>query len=204
MKIICIGHNYAEHNHELFGGYEGDPVFFLKPDTALLRNHQPLYYPRFTSDLQYEVELVLRVCRLGRGIDQKFAHRYYTEIGIGIDFTARDLQRECKAKGLPWEVCKAFDYSAPVSPEFVPIATLRDPADISFSLELNGRTVQQGSSRSMIYSFDRIIAHVSTYLTLRMGDLIFTGTPSGVGAVCIGDALVAKLEGQEMLRVNIK
>ncbi|MDR3297208.1 MAG: fumarylacetoacetate hydrolase family protein [Prevotellaceae bacterium] len=204
MKIICIGHNYAEHNQELFGGYEGEPVFFMKPDTALLRNHQPLYYPRFTHDLQYELELVLRVCRLGRGIDQKFAHRYYSEIGLGIDFTARDLQRECKAKGLPWELCKSFDYSAPVSPEFVPMSTLRDPADIRFSLDLNGRTVQQGSSRNMIYGFDRIVAHVSSYVTLRMGDLIFTGTPAGVGAVSIGDVLVAKLEGREMLRVAIR
>ncbi len=204
MKIICIGHNYAEHNKELFGGYEGDPVFFMKPDTALLRNNQPLYYPKFTKDLQYEVELVLRIGKLGRGVSERFAHRYFSEIGIGIDFTARDVQRECKEKGLPWEVCKSFDYSAPVSPEFVEIASLPDASDIKFSLELNGETVQQGSSADMIFGFNRIVSHVSGYVTLKMGDLIFTGTPSGVGGVKIGDMLVAKLEGKPMLRVEIR
>jgi len=204
MKIICIGHNYSEHNKELFGGYEGNPVFFMKPDTALLRNNQPLYYPKFTKDLQYEVELVLRIGKLGRGVSERFAHRYFSEIGVGIDFTARDVQRECKEKGLPWEACKSFDYSAPVSPEFVALTSLPDVANIKFSLELNGKTVQQGSSRDMIFGFNRIVSHVSDYVTLKMGDLIFTGTPSGVGPVRIGDVLVAKLEGKPMLTVEIK
>jgi 2-keto-4-pentenoate hydratase/2-oxohepta-3-ene-1,7-dioic acid hydratase in catechol pathway len=204
MKIICIGHNYAEHNKELFGGYEGAPVFFMKPDTALLRNNQPLYYPKFTKDLQYEVELVLRIGKLGRGVGERFAYRYFSEIGVGIDFTARDVQRECKEKGLPWEACKSFDYSAPVSPEFVEIASLPDASNIKFSLELNGKTVQQGSSADMIFGFNRIVSHVSSYVTLKMGDLIFTGTPSGVGAVKIGDVLVAKLEGKPMLWLEIR
>jgi 2-keto-4-pentenoate hydratase/2-oxohepta-3-ene-1,7-dioic acid hydratase in catechol pathway len=204
MKIICIGHNYAEHNKELFGGYEGNPVFFMKPDTALLRNNAPMYYPKFTQDLQYEVELVLRIGKLGRGVSERFAHRYFSEIGIGIDFTARDVQRECKEKGLPWEVCKSFDYSAPVSPEFVPLSSLPDVDNIKFSLELNGKIVQQGSSADMIFGFNRIVSHVSNYVTLKMGDLIFTGTPSGVGPVKIGDVLVAKLEGKPMLTVEIK
>ena len=204
MKIICIGHNYAEHNKELFGGYEGDPVFFMKPDTALLRNNAPMFYPKFTQDLQYEVELVLRVGKVGRGISEKFAPRYYSEIGVGIDFTARDVQRECKQKGLPWEVCKSFDFSAPVSPEFVSLASLPDPESINFSLELNGKTVQQGNSRDMIFGFSRIVSYLSNYLTLKIGDLIFTGTPSGVGAVKIGDVLVAKLEDKPMLTVKIK
>lgn len=204
MKIICIGHNYSEHNKELFGGYEGEPVFFMKPDTALLRNNQPLYYPKFTKDLQYEVELVLRISKLGRGVSERFAHRYFSEVGVGIDFTARDVQRECKEKGLPWEACKSFDYSAPVSPEFVEIASLPDASNIKFSLELNGKTVQQGCSADMIFGFNRIVSHVSGYVTLKMGDLIFTGTPSGVGAVKIGDVLTAKLEGKPMLTVEIR
>jgi 2-keto-4-pentenoate hydratase/2-oxohepta-3-ene-1,7-dioic acid hydratase in catechol pathway len=204
MKIICIGYNYSEHSKELLGENAGAPVFFMKPDSALLRNNQPLYYPKFTQDLQYEVELVLRICRLGRNISERFAHRYYTEVGVGIDFTARDVQRECRQKGLPWEVCKSFDYSAPVSPQFVELSALRDAADVRFSLELNGKTVQQGSSSEMIFGFNRIVSYVSGYVTLRMGDLIFTGTPPGVGAVKIGDTLVAKIEGTPMLTVEIK
>ncbi|MGL4908395.1 MAG: fumarylacetoacetate hydrolase family protein [Bacteroidales bacterium] len=204
MKIICIGHNYAEHNKELFGGYTGAPVFFTKPDTALLRNNEPLYYPKFTQDLQYEVELVLRINKLGRCISEQFAPRYYSQIGIGIDFTARDVQRKCREEGLPWEVSKAFDYSAPVSPEFITLTNLAQPNDIHFSLDLNGQEVQQGRSSEMIFSFNQIIAHVSQYMTLKIGDLIFTGTPVGVGAVKIGDTLVAKIEGQTMLSVEIK
>ncbi|MDR1226406.1 MAG: fumarylacetoacetate hydrolase family protein [Prevotellaceae bacterium] len=204
MKIICIGHNYSEHNKELFGGYEGDPVFFMKPDTALLRNNAPLYYPKFTQDLQYEVELVLKICRLGRGISEKFAHRYYDQIGVGVDFTARDIQRECKEKGLPWELCKAFDYSAPISSQLIPVEQIRDVNDIHFSLTRNGEIVQQGRSRDMIFSFDRIVAYVSQFVSLKIGDLIFTGTPSGVGPVAVGDVLVASIEGQEMLKTEIK
>ncbi|MGL4364756.1 MAG: fumarylacetoacetate hydrolase family protein [Bacteroidales bacterium] len=204
MKIICIGHNYEKHNHELLGGYKGEPVFFLKPETALLRNHAPFYYPNFTQDLQYEVELVLRIDKLGRSISPKFAARYYTQVGIGIDFTARDLQAKARAEGLPWESSKAFDYSAPISPEFIALTDLPNPKDIQFSLELNGKEVQKGRSAEMIFDFDTIISHLSQYLTLKIGDLIFTGTPHGVGSVKIGDQLTARLEGKTMLSVEIK
>lgn len=204
MKIICIGHNYSEHNKELFGGYEGDPVFFMKPDTALLRNNEPLYYPNFTKDLQYEVEIVLRINKIGRSIEEKFARRYYNEIGIGIDFTARDLQGECKKKGLPWEVCKAFDYSAPISPEFLSVGNFDDLNNISFALSLNGETVQQGNTGNMTFKFDRIISYVSQFVSLKIGDLIFTGTPAGVGPVKIGDKLVASIEGRDMLTTEIR
>ncbi|GHT11594.1 2-hydroxyhepta-2,4-diene-1,7-dioate isomerase [Bacteroidia bacterium] len=204
MKIICIGHNYAAHNRELFGGYKGNPVFFMKPDTALLRNNAPLYYPEFTQDLQYEVELVLRIHRVGRCIAPTFASRYYNEIGIGIDFTARDLQRTCKEQGLPWECCKSFDYSAPVSATFIPIANFADLKNINFSLTLNQNVVQQGNTADMIFDFDHIVSYISNFVTLKMGDLIFTGTPAGVGAVKIGDTLAASIEGQEMLRTSIK
>jgi 2-keto-4-pentenoate hydratase/2-oxohepta-3-ene-1,7-dioic acid hydratase in catechol pathway len=204
MKIICIGHNYSEHNKELFGGYEGDPVFFMKPDTALLRNNEPLYYPDFTKDLQYEVEIVLRINKIGRSIEEKFARRYYNEIGIGIDFTARDLQGECKKRGLPWEICKAFDYSAPISSAFLNIDDFNDLNNISFALSLNGKTVQQGNTENMIFKFDRIISYVSRFVSLKIGDLIFTGTPAGVGPVKIGDKLVASIEGRDMLTTEIR
>ena len=204
MKIFCIAHSYFEHDREHPGGYADHPVFFMKPDTALLRNHQPLYYPKFTQDLRCEVALVLRVCRLGRSISERFAHRYYAEVGVGVDFTAYDLQREYRQKGLPWEMCKSFDYSAPVSPEFVPLSALQNAADVSFSLDLNGKTVQQGSSGGMIFSFNRLISCISSYVMLRTGDLIFTGAPSESVAVKIGDRLVAKIEEKPMLTVDIK
>jgi 2-keto-4-pentenoate hydratase/2-oxohepta-3-ene-1,7-dioic acid hydratase in catechol pathway len=176
----------------------------MKPDTALLRNNQPLYYPKFTQDLRCEVALVLRIGRLGRSISERFAHRYYSEVGVGVDFTASDVQRECRQKGLPWEMCKSFDYSAPVSPEFVALSALRDVSDVRFSLDLNGKTVQQGSSRSMIFSFNRLTACISSYVMLRMGDLIFTGSPMESVPVKIGDTLVAKIEEKPMLTVEIK
>jgi 2-keto-4-pentenoate hydratase/2-oxohepta-3-ene-1,7-dioic acid hydratase in catechol pathway len=176
----------------------------MKPDTALLRNNQPLYYPRFTQDLRCGVALVLRICRLGRSISERFAHRYYSEVGVGVDFTAHDVQLECIKKGLPWEACKSFDYSAPVSSKFVELSALRDAADVKFSLELNGKTVQQAGSSEMIFGFNRIVSHVSGYVTLRMGDLIFTGTPPGAGSVKIGDTLAAKIEGTPLLTVEIK
>jgi 2-keto-4-pentenoate hydratase/2-oxohepta-3-ene-1,7-dioic acid hydratase in catechol pathway len=204
MKIICIAHNYPEHDREQPGGYADHPVFFMKPDTALLRNNQPLYYPKFTQDLRCEVALALRVCRLGRSIRERFAHRYYADVGVGVDFTAFDVQREYRQRGLPWEMCKSFDYSAPVSPEFVPLSALRDAADIRFSLELNGKTVQQGSSGSMIFGFGRLISCVSSYVILRMGDLIFTGSPSESIPVKIGDRLVGKIEEKPMLTVEIR
>ncbi|MDR3187970.1 MAG: fumarylacetoacetate hydrolase family protein [Prevotellaceae bacterium] len=204
MKIICIAHNYPQARPEPPAGEAGNPVLFMKPDTALLRNNQPLYYPKLTQDLRCEVALVLRVCRLGRGVSERFAHRYYAEVGVGVDFTAGDVLRECRQKGLPWELCKAFDYSAPVSPELVALSALRDASDVRFSLELNGKTVQQGSSRSMVWGFNRLISYVSGYVILRMGDLIFTGSPSESVGVRIGDRLVAKLEEKSMLTVDIR
>jgi 2-keto-4-pentenoate hydratase/2-oxohepta-3-ene-1,7-dioic acid hydratase in catechol pathway len=204
MKIICIDRNYLGYGEKLSGYPADSPVFFMKPDTALLRNNQPLYIPRFTQRLQCGVALVLRICRLGRGISERFAHRYYSEVGIGIDATALDVQREYRQKGLPWEACKSFDYSAPVSAGFVALSALRDAAAVRFSLELNGRTVQQADSSEMIFGFDRIVSHVSGYVTLRMGDLIFTGTPPGDGEVKTGDTLVAKIEGTPMLKVEIR
>lgn len=204
MKIICIAWNYTRHTKELSADVPESPVFFIKPDTALLRNNQPFYYPDFTKQLHYEVELVLRINKVGRSIGEKYAHKYYSEIGIGIDFTARDIQQQCREKGLPWEAAKAFDYSAPVSPEFIPVDEFADLQNIDFRLELNGKTVQQGSNADMIFGFDKIVSHVSQYLTLKIGDLIFTGTPAGVGEVQIGDNLKAYINNRLMLDFEIK
>src|SRR5690606_38638589 len=187
MKIICIGRNYADHAREMGAEVPAAPVFFLKPDTALLRDNDPFYYPDFTSDLHYECELVLKICKVGKNIAEQFAHKYYEQVGLGIDFTARDLQSECKKKGLPWEIAKAFEHSAPVSSEFIAKEDLSSP--VLFHLELNGQTVQEGSTADLLFSFDRIISYVSRFMTLKTGDLIFTGTPAGVGPVKIGDRL---------------
>ena len=203
MKIICIGRNYADHAKELNNAVPKKPVFFLKPDSALVLRNKPFFYPDFSSDVHYELELVIKIHRLGRSIPEKFAHRYYGEIALGVDFTARDLQNEMKDKGLPWEIAKGFDYSAPVS-EFVPLPERDDPAGIDFHLELNGKTVQQGNSRDMIFSFDQIIAYVSRFMTLKTGDMIFTGTPAGVGPVQIGDHLEAYLQERKMMDFYIK
>ena len=213
MKIICIGMNYPEHVRELPSVWDEqtpreaprEPVFFIKPDTALLRNNDPFYLPDFSQDVQYECELVVRIDRVGRSIAEKFAHRYYREVGLGIDFTARDLQREAIAKGLPWEPAKAFDRSAALSPEFLPLAELGgDVQNLRFELSVNGEVRQQGFTGDMLFSVDRIVAAVSQYTTLRMGDLIYTGTPAGVGPVVPGDCLRATLEGRELLNFDIK
>ncbi|SDC43834.1 fumarylacetoacetate hydrolase family protein [Williamwhitmania taraxaci] len=204
MKIICIGRNYAEHAKELENQVPESPVFFLKPDTAQLRHNQPFYIPDFSKEIHFEVELVYKINRLGKHIAERFASRYTSEVGIGIDFTARDLQRECKAKGLPWECAKSFDYSAPVSMEFVPLDQLPDPNAIHFRLEKNGIVVQSGCSSDMIFSVDKLIAHVSIFLSLKMGDLLFTGTPAGVGPVQAGDRLQAYIEDRLMLDFFIK
>ncbi len=203
MKIICIGRNYSEHAKELNNAVPAEPVFFIKPDTALLIRNRPFYYPEFTHDLHYECELVYRICKVGRHISPKFAHTYYDALALGIDFTARDLQQQAKEKGLPWEKAKAFDFSAPVS-SFVPVSDIPDPGNLSFSLTLNGNTVQQGNSRDMIFPIDTLIAYVSRFITLRTGDYLFTGTPAGVGPVKIGDRLEAFLEGKKMLGFDIK
>lgn len=203
MKIFAIGRNYIDHARELNNPVPSEPMFFMKPDTAIINNNKPFYYPDFTNDLQYETEIVLKLHRVGKNVAEKFAHRYYTEIGIGIDFTARDLQNKCKEKGWPWEIAKAFDGSAPIS-RFVPKEKFGDASSILFRLDLNGKTVQQGNTKDMIFSFDRIIAHISKYITIRMGDLIFTGTPAGVGQVKIGDRLQAYIEDELMLDFYVK
>ncbi|HEY9115449.1 MAG TPA: fumarylacetoacetate hydrolase family protein [Bacteroidales bacterium] len=203
MKIICIGRNYVEHAKELNNPVPEKPVFFMKPDTALLLKNNPFFYPKFTSDLHFETELVLKICKNGRHIEEKFANIYYDEIGIGIDFTARDIQAECKKKGLPWEIAKAFDQSAPMG-KFLPISEFKDLGNIHFELKINGETKQNGTSRDMIFSFDKIIAYVSQFVTLRTGDYIFTGTPEGVGPTNIGDHFEAFIEGKKLLSFNVK
>jgi len=203
MKIICIGRNYIDHAKELNNPLPEKPVFFMKPDTALVIRNRPFFYPDFSSDVHHEIELVFRVQRLGRSISEKFANRYYAEVALGVDFTARDLQMEMKNKGLPWEIAKGFDYSAPVS-EFIPVSDLGDISNLDFHLDLNGKTVQQGNSKDMIFNIDRIISYVSRFLTLKTGDLIFTGTPAGVGPVQIGDHLECYLQDQKMMDFFVK
>lgn len=203
MKIIAIGRNYTEHAKELNNPIPDEPVIFLMPETALVRSNKPFFYPDFSNDIHYEVEIVVKINKLGKNIGKKFAHRYYNEIGIGIDFTARDLQAKLKEKGLPWEKAKAFDGAAPLG-QFLNKSDLPNVNNISFTLEKNGNTVQQGNTKDMIHSIDEIIAYISQYFTLKIGDLIFTGTPAGVGPVKIGDELVAKIEGKELLSVQIK
>ncbi len=203
MKIICIGRNYAEHIKELNNAIPESPVFFMKPESALIRGNLPFFYPSFSKDIHYEVELVLRINKVGKNIHLRHAHTYYNGIGVGIDFTARDLQQEVKSKGLPWEIAKAFDSSAPTS-EFIPISEFADLKDITFSLYKNDQLVQEGNSSQMIHTFDAIISYVSKFVTLKMGDFIFTGTPSGVGPVSIGDKLEAYIGDRKLLLCNIR
>jgi acylpyruvate hydrolase len=203
MKIICIGRNYADHAKEMNAEVPTVPVFFMKPDTAILKNGQDFYYPDFTSDLHYECELVYRINKAGKNIQSKFAHKYYSEMTLGIDFTARDLQQECKTKGLPWEIAKSFESSAPISDVFQQTESI-NPKEISFELRKNGEVVQQGQSNDMIFSIDEIIAYISRFMTLKTGDLIYTGTPQGVGPVAIGDVLEGSLNGQAMFRFEVK
>ena len=207
MKIICIGRNYRAHIAELdhTDQVPEAPQFFLKPDTALLRNNDPFYVPDFSRQVDYETELVVRINRVGKYIGQRFAPRYYSEVGLGIDFTARDLQREAIAKGLPWEMCKGFDHSAGLSPKFIPLEELGgNIQDLHFEMTLNGEVRQSGWTGDMIFSVDEIIAHVSKFMTLKIGDLIYTGTPVGVGPVTPGDRLVASLEGHTLLDFDIR
>ncbi|MBR6759703.1 MAG: fumarylacetoacetate hydrolase family protein [Alistipes sp.] len=206
MKIICIGRNYADHAKELYDGAElpKEPLFFLKPDTALLRNNDPFYIPSFSNEVHYECELVVRITRLAKCIDEKFASRCYEEVGLGIDFTARDIQREAIAKGLPWEIAKGFDHSAALSNEFIPLAELGgDVQNLHFEMELNGEVRQQGFTGDMLFTVDKIISHISRYMTLRIGDLIYTGTPVGVGEVKAGDNIKARLGGKTLLDFDI-
>lgn len=203
MKIICIGRNYLAHIAELDRELPTEPLFFMKPASALLLPHNPFFYPDFSQKIHYETELVIRICKLGRSIEEKFAHKYYDAITVGIDFTARDLQQKCIEKGHPWEIAKAFDSSAPVG-EFVKISALKNPQDIAFGMKLNDEWVQQGHSSDMIFSFDKIIAYVSRFVTLKEGDYIFTGTPRGVGEVHVGDKLELFLEGDSVFWFNVK
>lgn len=202
MKIICIGRNYAEHAKEMKSEIPTEPVFFMKPETALLKD-KDFYYPEFTKDLHHEVELVLKIAKNGKHIAEEFASQYYNEIGIGIDFTARDIQQKCKEKSLPWEKAKAFDNAAPIG-EFVPKENFKDLKNISFQLNINGKPRQIGNTKDLIFSFEKIISYISQFVTIKTGDLIFTGTPEGVSAVNIGDALEASIEGKKMFQLNIK
>ncbi|SMD06880.1 fumarylacetoacetate hydrolase family protein [Pedobacter nyackensis] len=203
MKIIAIGRNYAEHAKELNNPIPTTPVIFLKPDTALLKDNKPFYIPDFSSDIHFELEVVLKIAKEGKHISEKFAHKYYEEIGLGIDFTARDIQTAHKAKGLPWELAKAFDHSAAVS-NFIPKTDIENIYDLPFELKINNEGRQNGNTKNMIFSFEKIIAFVSRYITLKKGDLIFTGTPEGVGQVHQGDKLEAWLQGQQLLNFHIK
>ena len=203
MKIICIGRNYLAHVKELDNDLPTEPLFFMKPETAILPEGEPFPYPDFSKEIHYETELVLRICKTGKRIDEKCASDYYDAVAVGIDFTARDLQRECKAKGHPWEKAKAFDGSASVG-KFKRISELKNMEDIAFGMKLNGKWVQQGHSRDMIFSFDRLVSHVSRFVTLEDGDYIFTGTPQGVGEVHVGDTMELFLEDEPMLKVEVR
>jgi len=203
MKIICIGRNYVAHANELNNPVPAQPVFFMKPDTALLPHRNPFFYPDFSKDIHYEVELVIKINKNGRHIAEKFAYKYYDEISVGIDFTARDLQARCKEKGLPWEIAKAFDFSAPVG-SFKAISQFADKKNIPFSLKINDEIRQQGNSSKMIFSFDQIIAYVSQFVTLRSGDMIFTGTPEGVGPAKMEDHFELFLADEKLLEFNVK
>lgn len=204
MRIFAIGRNYAEHIKELNNERPDEPVIFTKPDSAVLRNNAPFYYPDFSKDIHFEVELVLRICKEGKNIEEKFAHKYYDAIGIGVDFTARDLQQKAKDKGLPWDIAKGFNGSAPISDKFLPVSSFADLKNINFSLEVDGKTRQQGNTSLMLFSFDYIILYLSRFFTLKTGDIIFTGTPKGVGPVKVGNVLSAYVEKEKMLEFEIR
>lgn len=203
MKIICIGRNFVDHAKELKNEIPKEPLFFLKPDSSILPKRNPFYIPNFSNNIHYEVELVVKICKLGKNIGLKFAPDYYKEIGLGIDFTARDLQDKCKAKGHPWEIAKSFDQSAVISNQFINKQDL-SLNELNFSLIKNDEIVQKGTTSDMIFSIDQIICYVSKFMTLKIGDLIFTGTPKGVGKVNIGDTLIGKIEDKEMFKTKIK
>lgn len=198
MKIICVARNYHLHIKEMMHETPIEPIFFLKPDVSLLRNNEPFFIPKFSTNIHYEIELVYRICKVGKSISPRFAHRYYDAIALGVDFTARDLQERCIKEGLPWEMAKAFDNAAAIS-NFIPKNEFENLNNIHFSLKINNKTVQQGISSEMIYNVENIISHVSNFITLKTGDLIYTGTPAGVGPVKIGDHLEGYIEKQKML-----
>jgi 2-keto-4-pentenoate hydratase/2-oxohepta-3-ene-1,7-dioic acid hydratase in catechol pathway len=204
MRIFAIGRNYVEHIQELNNERPDEPVIFTKPDTAILRNNAPFYHPSFSNDVHHEVELVLRISKEGKNIEEKFASRYYDAIGIGIDFTARDLQQKAKDKGLPWDIAKGFNGSAPISDTFIAVEKFADVKNINFKLEVNGTLRQQGNTSLMLFPFDYIISYLSKFFTLKTGDLIFTGTPKGVAAVKPGDTLSAYIENEKLLEFQVK
>ena len=203
MKIIAVGRNYAEHAKELNNPVPALPVIFMKPDTALLKDNKPFYHPDFSQDVHHEIEVVLKISKEGKHISEKFAQNYFDEIALGIDFTARDIQQRHKEKGLPWELAKAFDGSAPIS-TFVPKSLFENIYNINFKLDVNGENRQTGNTANLLFSFEYIIAFVSQYITLKKGDLIYTGTPAGVAKVAVGDRLEGYLENEKMLDFNIK
>jgi 2-keto-4-pentenoate hydratase/2-oxohepta-3-ene-1,7-dioic acid hydratase in catechol pathway len=204
MKIICVGWNYPKHNAEMNREERPQqPTIFMKPDSALLRENRPFFIPRFSNQVEHEVELVVRINRLGRNIAPRFAHRYYSEVALGVDFTARDLQNQCKQLGAPWEISKAFDNSAVVS-DFISLEELSDIQDIYFSLQKNGQIQQQGHTKDMLFSVDNLIAYISQFFTLKIGDLIFTGTPAGVSPVAINDRLTGYIEDKMMFDFLVK
>ncbi len=203
MKIFAIGQNYKEHNKELNSTNPTEPVVFMKPDTALLKNNKPFYIPDFTNELHYETELIVKFNRLGKNIDTSFSNRYYAEIGLGVDFTARDLQRKLKAEGKPWELSKAFDNSAVIG-NFFPVEELGNIQEIQFRLDLNGKTVQNGNSSEMIFPINELVMYVSRFFTIKIGDILFTGTPAGVGKVTIGDRLEGYIFDKKMFDFQIK
>ena len=203
MKIFGVGRNYVDHIKELNNERPLEPVIFFKPDTALLINNRPFYFPDFSKDIHYEVEIVLKVCRTGKYVEEKFANKYYDEIGLGIDFTARDLQQAAKEKGLPWTLAKGFNSSAPIS-RFLPKSNFKNIQDLNFGLEIDGETKQNGNTQFMIFNFDYIIAYLSKFFILKKGDLIFTGTPDGVGPVRIGNKLKGFIEDKTLLDFEIK
>lgn len=203
MKIICIGRNYLDHVKEMKNEVPEYPVFFMKNENALIYNNLPFFIPDFSNDIHYECELVLRICKTGKNIEERFASTYYDAITLGIDFTARDIQKRCIQKGEPWEIAKSFDCSAPMG-EFMPLTESGFPGDIEFRLEKNGAIVQNGNSKNLIFSFDHIISHISKYITLKTGDVIFTGTPAGVGPVAPEDLLEGFLAEKKVLTVRVK
>ncbi len=203
MKLICIGRNYTDHIKELANERPTDPVVFLKPDTAILLKKQPFFIPDFSNDVHHEVEILIKINKVGKHIDKKFAHKYYDEIGLGIDFTARDLQNELKSKGLPWEKAKAFDGAAVIG-KWLPKSNFKDLNAINFSLKKNDVTVQQGNTMQMLWKIDELIEYISKYFTLKIGDIIFTGTPSGVAKVETNDVLTGCIENTEVFKIAIK
>ena len=203
MKIIAVGRNYAEHAKELNNSVPTTPVIFMKPDTAVLKDNKPFYLPDFSEEIHHEVEIVLKISKEGKHISQKFATNYFEEIGLGVDLTARDIQQKHKEKGLPWELAKAFDNSAPIG-RFIPKSNFESLYNINFKLAINNKTVQEGNTKDLLFSFEHLIAFISQYITLKKGDLIFTGTPAGVGKIAIGDKLTGYIENEKLFDFEIK